>query len=172
MKKINETIKSKIISILKKNDISIKDFDNFWEKTKTLVNIKNKLRGANSAVEEWERKKSNPIKYYGTFGFNSLNEASSYQMKYIKLWNMLDNEYWVLLNNNSKKVKTWYNMRNLIDEIMDTFNNPNFWDKDTINHRLAFLDVDSQKCLNCSFTIQKIDEEWFTVNTGDNNCGK
>ncbi|QIA67976.1 hypothetical protein [Spiroplasma citri] len=85
MKKINETIKSKIISILNKNDISIKDFDNFWEKTKTLVNIKNKLRGVNSAVEEWERKKSNPIKYYGTFGFNSLNEAYSYQMKYIKL---------------------------------------------------------------------------------------
>ncbi|QIA71809.1 hypothetical protein GL982_10690 (plasmid) [Spiroplasma citri] len=85
---------------------------------------------------------------------------------------MLDNEYWVLLNNNSKKAKTWDNMRNLIDEIMDTFNNPNFWDKDTINHNLMIVDVDLQKFLNCSFTIQKIDDKWFTINTGDNNCGK
>ncbi|QJU62579.1 hypothetical protein [Spiroplasma citri] len=44
--------------------------------------------------------------------------------------------------------------------------------KDTINHRLAFLDVDLKKCLNCSFTIQKIDDEWFTVNTGGKNCQK
>ncbi|QED25632.1 hypothetical protein [Spiroplasma citri] len=63
-------------------------------------------------------------------------------------------------------------MRNLIDEIMDTFNNPNFWDKDTINHNLMIVDVDLQKFLNCSFTIQKIDDKWFTINTGDNNCGK
>nr|WP_192960551.1 hypothetical protein [Spiroplasma citri] len=44
--------------------------------------------------------------------------------------------------------------------------------KDTINHNLMIVDVDLQKCLNCSFTIQKIDDEWFTINTGDNNCGK
>ncbi|WP_204305206.1 hypothetical protein [Spiroplasma citri] len=55
---------------------------------------------------------------------------------------------------------------------MDTFNNPNFWDKDTINHNLMIVDVDLQKFLNCSFTIQKIDDKWFTINTGDNNCGK
>ncbi|PQP78692.1 hypothetical protein C6B38_04470 [Spiroplasma sp. ChiS] len=44
--------------------------------------------------------------------------------------------------------------------------------KDTINHNLMIVDVDLQKCLNCSFTIQKIDDKWFTINTGDNNCGK
>ncbi|MBW3059433.1 MAG: hypothetical protein CXB60_10525 (plasmid) [Spiroplasma poulsonii] len=44
--------------------------------------------------------------------------------------------------------------------------------KDTINHNLIIVDVDLQKCLNCSFVIQKIDEEWFTINTGHKNCDK
>ncbi|WP_158676190.1 hypothetical protein [Spiroplasma poulsonii] len=28
--------------------------------------------------------------------------------------------------------------------------------KDTKNHNLMIVDVDLQKCLNCSFTIQKV----------------
>ncbi|MBW1242425.1 MAG: hypothetical protein EIB84_06615 [Spiroplasma poulsonii] len=44
--------------------------------------------------------------------------------------------------------------------------------KDTKNHNLMIVDVDLQKCLNCSFTIQKVDDEWFTINTGNKNCGK
>lgn len=31
--------------------------------------------------------------------------------------------------------------------------------KDTKNHNLMIVDVDLQKCLNCSFTIQKVDDE-------------
>ncbi|WP_400248909.1 hypothetical protein [Spiroplasma sp. ald] len=44
--------------------------------------------------------------------------------------------------------------------------------KDTKKHNLIIVDVDLQQCLNCSFTIQKIDEEWFTINMGDKNCHK
>lgn len=44
--------------------------------------------------------------------------------------------------------------------------------KDTINHNLMIVDVDLQKCLNCSFVIQKVNDEWFTINMGDKNCGK
>ncbi|MFU0252403.1 hypothetical protein [Spiroplasma sp. Moj] len=44
--------------------------------------------------------------------------------------------------------------------------------KDTINHNLMLVDVDLQKCLNCSFVIQKVDDKWFTINMGDKNCHK
>ncbi len=39
-------------------------------------------------------------------------------------------------------------------------------------HKLISLGEDLSKCENCSFVIQKIDDEWFTINEGDSKCGK